>query len=149
MPDLEHHAEHTLKRFGFRGEDIHEFLDEPVRTFGFAHREFRHDTETIKLVGRMFGSEYGRELAENIALDHIMLDHEETIRKRKKDVQEISLGINFIPRSPQRNGRRLISFYWKHLPAIKFFALIGTGLFFLLVLWIIQTILDSSSTSHL
>jgi uncharacterized Zn finger protein (UPF0148 family) len=57
-------------------------LDEPCKVAGQGHRQFRHDSETVKLVGQIFGKKYGRELAENIALDHIMLDHKEEIRKR-------------------------------------------------------------------
>jgi hypothetical protein len=75
MPILEEHSKHSLKRYGERGEDIHKFLDEPVKIVGRNHREFRHDTETIELVGKLFGQKYGKAKAESIALDHIMLDH--------------------------------------------------------------------------
>src|SRR3990170_4160872 len=86
MPNNEEHCEHSLKRYGVRGDDIHKFLDEPCRTMGQNHREYRHDTKTIKLVGEVFGKKYGRELAESIALDHITADHEEEIRDRKESV---------------------------------------------------------------
>jgi len=83
MPNLEEHCKRTLKRYGVEGRDIHEWLDEPSRKYAGAHRQFRHDTETIRLVGEIFGKKYGKSLAENIALDHIMLDHEEEIKKRR------------------------------------------------------------------
>jgi len=83
LPGHEEHCQHTLKRYGVRGDDVHSFLDEPCRIAGKGHRQFRHDSETVKLVGQIFGKKYGRELAENIALDHIMLDHKEEIRKRR------------------------------------------------------------------
>ena len=83
MPNLEEHCKGTLKRYGVEGRDIHEWLDKPSRKYGGAHRQFRHDTETIRLVGGIFGKKYGKSLAENIALDHIMLDHEEEIKKRR------------------------------------------------------------------
>ncbi|MCJ7633013.1 hypothetical protein MUP77_11560, partial [Candidatus Bathyarchaeota archaeon] len=82
MPTYEEHCQHSLARYGVRGDDIHRYLDEPSRRFGQSHRQFRHDTETIKLVGKLFGSKYGKEMAENIALDHITADHEE---ERKRD----------------------------------------------------------------
>jgi len=83
MPNLEEHCKRTQKRYGVEGRDIHEWLDTPSRKYGGAHRQFRHDTETIRLVGEIFGKKYGKSLSENIALDHIMSDHEEEIRKRR------------------------------------------------------------------
>lgn len=82
MPSHEEHCQHTLKRYGVRGDDIHKYLDEPCKVAGQGHREFRHDSNTVKLVGQIFEKKYGRELAENIALDHIMLDHKEKIKNR-------------------------------------------------------------------
>lgn len=64
------------------GRDIHEWLDKPSGSYGGSHRQFRHDSETVKLVGEIFGEKYGKELAENIALGHIMADHQEEIKKR-------------------------------------------------------------------
>lgn len=86
MPNHEEHCEHSFKRYGVKGEDIHTFLDEPCRLVGQGHREFRHDTKTIKLVGDIFGEKYGRELAESIALDHLTADHEDEIKKRNNDI---------------------------------------------------------------
>jgi hypothetical protein len=60
MPTHEEHCQHTLKRFGVRGDDIHSFMDEPCKTFGQAHREYRHDSDTVKTVGEMFGDKYGQ-----------------------------------------------------------------------------------------
>jgi hypothetical protein len=82
MPNLEEHCKNTLKHYGVEGRDIHAWLDEPSKQYAGTHRQFRHDTETIKLVGEVFGKKYGKSIAENIALDHIMLDHEEEIKKR-------------------------------------------------------------------
>ena len=86
MPNHEEHCEHSLKRYGVKGEDIHTFLDEPCRVAGQNHRQFRHDTKTIKLVGDIFGEKYGRELAESIALDHITADHENEIKNRNNEI---------------------------------------------------------------
>ena len=85
MPNIEEHCSHTLKRYGVEGRDIHQWLDETSRKYTSGHRQFRHDTETIKLVGEIFGKNYGKGLAENIALDHIMLDHKEEIERRKEE----------------------------------------------------------------
>ena len=82
MPNLEEHCKSTLKHYGVEGRDIHAWLDEPSRQYAGTHRQFRHDSETVRLVGEVFGKKYGKSLAENIALDHIMLDHEEEIEKR-------------------------------------------------------------------
>lgn len=82
MPNIDEHCKRTLKKYGVEGRDIHKWLDEPSRKYTSGHREFRHDTETIRFAGEIFGSKYGKALAENIALDHIMADHEEEIRKR-------------------------------------------------------------------
>ena len=88
MPNLEEHCKRTLKRYGVEGRDIHEWLDKPSRKHAGVHRQFRHDTKTIKLVGNVFGEKYGREMAENIALDHIMLDHKEEIERRKEEKRQ-------------------------------------------------------------
>jgi len=83
MPNIEEHCKQTLKRYRVEGRDIHQWLDEPSRKYASGHRQFRHDTETIRLVGENFGKSYGKSLAETIALDHIMLDHEEEIKSRR------------------------------------------------------------------
>ena len=82
MPNFEEHCQRTLKRYGVEGRDIHSWLDEPSKEYAGSHRQFRHDTETVRLVGELFGKAYGKSVAENIALDHIMADHEEEIKKR-------------------------------------------------------------------
>lgn len=87
MPNHEEHCQHSFNRYGVRGDDIHTFLDQPCKLAGRGHRTFRHDTKTIKLVGEMFGKKYGKTLAENIALDHITADHEETIRNDKTAIK--------------------------------------------------------------
>ena len=92
MPNLEEHCKHSLKHYGVEGREIHAWLDQPCRTYGKGHRQFRHDTETIKFVGKTFGDKYGRDIAENIALDHIMLDHREGIKRRNEEKQEIYRG---------------------------------------------------------
>jgi uncharacterized Zn finger protein (UPF0148 family) len=82
MPNLDEHCKHCLARYGVEGRDIHQWLDEPSKEYASSHRQFRHDTESVKLVGELFSKNYGRSLAESIALDHIMADHEEEIKNR-------------------------------------------------------------------
>ena len=82
MPNLEEHCARTLRRYGVEGRDIHSWMDEPCKTYVGAHRQFRHNTETIYLEGRLFHTIYGSELAENIALDHITADHKEEVKNR-------------------------------------------------------------------
>ena len=84
MPNLEEHCKHSLKRYGVEGRDIHIWLDEPSRHYAGIHREFRHDEKTIILVGKTFGKIYGEDKAQAIALDHIMADHEESLKKRSE-----------------------------------------------------------------
>jgi len=88
LPNIDEHCRRTLKKYGVEGRDIHKWLDEPSRKYAGRHREFRHDTETIRLAGEVFGSKYDKTLAENIALDHIMADHEEEIERRNKQKQQ-------------------------------------------------------------
>jgi hypothetical protein len=84
MPNLEEHCKHSLKRYEVEGRDIHSWLDEPSRHYAGIHREFRHDEKTIILVGKTFGEIYGEDKAQAIALDHIMADHEESLKKRSE-----------------------------------------------------------------
>jgi hypothetical protein len=85
MPNHEEHCQHSLERYGERADEIHSWIDEPSRNWGQGHRQFRHDTEAVKLAGKIFGKKYGRELAQNIVLDHIMLDHEEDIKSENSE----------------------------------------------------------------
>ncbi|MEM4736465.1 MAG: CFI-box-CTERM domain-containing protein [Nitrososphaeria archaeon] len=110
MPSHEEHCQHTLKRYSVRGDDIHSYLDEPCRVAGQGHREFRHDTETVKLVGQVFGKKYGRELAENIALDHIMLDHKEEISKRAERIVLLKCPHCSGHLSEARNGKQVCKY---------------------------------------
>jgi len=84
MPNLEEHCKHSLKLYDVEGRDIHSWMDEPCRKFAGSHRQFRHDAETIELVEKLFGKKYGIPVAGNIAIDHIMLDHEETAKNRRE-----------------------------------------------------------------
>lgn len=84
MPNLEEHCKHSLKRYDIEGRDIHIWLDEPSQHYAGLHREFRHDEKAMILVGKTFGKMYGEEKAQAIALDHIMADHEESIKKRSE-----------------------------------------------------------------
>jgi hypothetical protein len=84
MPNLETHCLRSLKRHGVEGRDIHKWLDEPARRFSSNHRQFRHDAASIKIIMDLFGNSYGRDIAMNIALDHIRADHKEEIRRNTK-----------------------------------------------------------------
>jgi len=86
MPCHEEHCQHSLKRYGIRADDIHTWIDQPSKKWQGSHRQFRHDTEAVTLAGDVFGKKYGRELAQNIALDHIMVDHEEEIKQKNESI---------------------------------------------------------------
>ncbi len=77
-----------MNRYGVEGRDIHSWIDEPSKMYTGSHREFRHDTETVRFVGELFGKTYGKALAENICLDHIMLDHQEEIQRDNEERTE-------------------------------------------------------------
>jgi hypothetical protein len=89
MPNLEEHCKHSKERYGFDGREIHQWLDEPSQLYCGSHRGFRHDEETIVLAGNRFGKNYGegligRKIAEEIALDHFILDHQESLNKHSE-----------------------------------------------------------------
>lgn len=86
MPNLETHCEHCLEKIGFECREVHQWMDEPSRIYGGAHRVIRHDKETALLIADMFGKLYaegikGRVIAEAGFYDHILLDA--TISKQK------------------------------------------------------------------
>jgi len=124
MPCLEEHCRHTLKRFGVEGREIHSWLDEPSKLFTTSHRQFRHDTETVRLAGKLFGEKYGKALAENIALDHIMADHEEEIKKRSEAPETVTLKISQnAPEQPKQAAT--------NVPLVKETSISFLGLFFM------------------
>jgi hypothetical protein len=82
MPNHEEHCQHSEKRYGFRGDDIHTWMDEPSFFMGPAHREERHNrNRDLPIVIKMFGDKYGEDVARHIFLDHIYLDAKERARK--------------------------------------------------------------------
>jgi len=87
MPSLEEHCKHTGKRYGVEGRDINSWMDEPSQVAGGAHREFRHDLESLPIAIRIFESKYGAEMVENIFLDHLRADSKE-MRKREENKEE-------------------------------------------------------------
>jgi len=86
LPELEEHCKHTFKRYGIRGDDIHSWMDEPSQISGGSHRNYRHDLESLPIAIKMFEAKYGAEMVENIFLDHLKADSEES-RKRKKKTE--------------------------------------------------------------
>jgi hypothetical protein len=74
MPNHEEHCQHSLKRYGTRGDDIHHWIDEPSQVLGGAHRTERHDISSLELAIQMFGEKYGDNIVRNIFLDHLYLD---------------------------------------------------------------------------
>jgi hypothetical protein len=107
MPKLEEHCQHSLKRFKVEGREIHSWLDEPSRVYGGIHREFRHDEQTIILVGKLFGDKFGVDIAQAIALDHIMADHEEAIKKRNgKNASQLEEVNTYEKEKPKYENKR-------------------------------------------
>ena len=83
MPNHEEHCRHSERRYGVRGDDIHSWMDEPSYIVGKSHRDFRHNPyRDSPTVIRIFGEEYGENIAREIFLDHIYLDNQERDRSK-------------------------------------------------------------------
>lgn len=92
------HADHTEKRFGIRGEDIHQWIDgffehedldtsirsnDIFRNDPYDHRKFRHCREALEEAYREFGSHYAKHDIKNIFETHIQDDYHGYIPTRK------------------------------------------------------------------
>ena len=91
MPNLEEHCQHSEKRYGVRGEDIHSWIDEPSQVAGGSHRDYRHDLSSLQTAIQLFGELYGVEMVENIFLDHLKADSQEH-RKRTEELTKNGFG---------------------------------------------------------
>jgi hypothetical protein len=80
MPNHEEHCRHSEKTYGFRGDDIHRWIDAPSRFLGGSHRSERHDPKDVEMAIQVFGSKYGNEIVREIFNDHLVLDAEERNR---------------------------------------------------------------------
>jgi hypothetical protein len=80
MPSIEEHCQHSERIYGVRGEDIHNWIDEP------SQRKCRHDLNSVQTAIQIFGKLYGVEMVENIFLDHLRADSEE--QKRRAELAE-------------------------------------------------------------
>jgi hypothetical protein len=85
--NLEEHCQHSLKRYGIRGDEIHAWIDEPSRLAGGSHRQFRHDLASLPLAIKMFEAKYGADMVENVFLDHLKADSEEERLKTQQAEQ--------------------------------------------------------------
>jgi hypothetical protein len=83
MPCLEKHCQHSEKRYGVRGEEIHSWIDEPSQIAGGSHRDYRHDLSSLQTAIQLFGNLYGAEMVENIFLDHLKADSAENRQKNE------------------------------------------------------------------
>ena len=76
MPVLKKHCQRSLERYGTDGREIHSWMDEPVSVIGPTHRIYRHDRKDFKMLPLPIKQKYGKELALQIFLDHIIYDEE-------------------------------------------------------------------------
>jgi len=74
MPSHDEHCRYTFERYGVTGEEIHEWMDEPVKLYGPTHRKARHDPN--QKLPQYLIQIYGESLAKNIMIDHILQDAE-------------------------------------------------------------------------
>ena len=82
IPNHEEHCEHSFKRYGIRGDDIHTWIDEPSQVAGPRHRSFRHNLSTLPIIIKIFGKMYDDKIVENIFFDHIVADNESSLQNR-------------------------------------------------------------------
>ena len=87
MPQHEEHCQHSEKRYGVRGDEIHSWIDEPSQISGGSHRNFRHDLNSLPTAIQLFCKTYGAEIVEDIFLDHLKADSEEK-RRQKEEAQD-------------------------------------------------------------
>lgn len=59
-------------------------MDEPSQLSGGSHRTYRHDLESLPIAIKMFEAKYGAEIVENIFLDHLKADGEESRKQKTK-----------------------------------------------------------------
>lgn len=85
MPNHEEHCQHSFKRYGVRGDEIHAWIDEPSQIAGGSHRIHRHDITGLSTAIQLFGKIYGDEIVENIFLDHLKADSEESRRQEAEE----------------------------------------------------------------
>lgn len=84
MPSHEEHCQHSEKRYGVRGDDIHTWMDEPSFIMGSSHRDERHNPRRdLPINIKMFGNDYGEGVARQVFLDHILLDRKESASKQQ------------------------------------------------------------------
>ena len=77
MPNRKAHSDLSKILLGTSGNDIHKFLDAPVKWLGRNHRESRHDSHTVALIYATKGAE-----AAEHALTHILLDKSVSLAKK-------------------------------------------------------------------
>jgi hypothetical protein len=82
MPDLKTHCEISLKRTGKEFRELHEWMDEPRKELGRAHRTERHDNTYIDYVEERWGWEGVLEF-----LHHIAVDYRDTREKMQKNYE--------------------------------------------------------------
>jgi len=77
--NLEEHCSHSLTRYGVEGRDVHQWMDEPVKIYGFQHRKLRH---LIDKPPQFAIDKYGLILAQNIILDHLIADKLQPLKEK-------------------------------------------------------------------
>ncbi len=78
MPTRKMHRNVSQLLLGESGDDIHKFMDAPVKRLGRNHRNERHDLQTVSF---LFATE-GKKAAQH-ALGHILLDKSEKLSNKK------------------------------------------------------------------
>lgn len=106
MPSLNEHENYSLKKYGKKFTELHEWMDFPVRAFGRKHRKFRHDPKkTPQETKRLFG-----ENGDHACLDHIVMDlsKENKFLKKQRNISKQTQVIT--ARIPIADYRRLTEY---------------------------------------
>lgn len=135
MPELNIHEEDSLKKYGKKFTELHQWMDAPVKIYHWKHRKERHDPhETPLLAKSLFG-----QFAYEACLDHIIMDlddeknslnNSKNISKRSKMLtvklpiqmyqRLIEYGL-FIDESKSKIVREMIANQLMELPDLTFY----------------------------
>lgn len=71
--NLKEHCKSTKKIYGVEGQDIHEWMDAPVKIIGPTHRKYRH-THDVELPLSILTKYPSKQLARDIVIQHLLDD---------------------------------------------------------------------------
>jgi hypothetical protein len=85
MPSRDIHKLINRLIFGNDGNDIHKYMDEPVKWLGKNHRQERHDVGTLAFLFATQGKEAAQHAATHIATDKFFSGIENAIKRELRN----------------------------------------------------------------